>query len=62
MNAPIVIVQRIRAVVPQFDREIVAKRTVVRKPKVEKTDQQMMLKLEGIPADILEAVAKELKL
>jgi hypothetical protein len=45
-----------------FDKEIVAKRTMVRKPKPVVTDQQLMLKLEGIPADILEAVARELKL
>jgi len=62
VNTPIDIVHRIRAVVPQFDREVVAKRAAVRKKKAVVTDQQLMLKLEGIPADILEAVAKELKL
>lgn len=62
LNAAIDIVHRIRSVEPQFDREVTAKRAAVRKKKVVVTDQQLLLKLEGIPADILEAVAKELKL
>lgn len=59
MNTPIEILQRIRAVVPSFDRKAVVKRAAVRKRK---TVVEPQLDLEGIPPDILEAVAKELKL
>lgn len=56
MNAPIVIVQKIRSVIPSF-KEHFERKAVVRKPKV----SPLQLQLDSIPPDILEEIARELR-
>lgn len=61
MNAAVDIVHRIRAVIPKFDREIAVRKAAIRKKKAQPLSKDVQLLLEGIPGDILEAVARELK-
>lgn len=62
MRTAVDIVHKIRAVIPQFDREMVVRKAAARRKKAQPSSKDVQLLLEGIPGDILEAVARELKL